>query len=92
MKAYKIELLIIDHDEIGQAEIKDVLENTKYPNYCISPDVKKIIEADIGDWTDENPLNRLSSCETEYERLFSDANMRTTNSSPSLPLVPNYRL
>jgi hypothetical protein len=31
-KVYKVELLIIDHDGLGQDEITSVIENTRYPN------------------------------------------------------------
>ena len=33
MKAYKVELLIIDHDEVGKEQIVEIIENTKYPNW-----------------------------------------------------------
>ncbi len=72
MKAYKIEILIIDHGEIGPEEIKAVIENTKYPNWCIDPDIKKITERDIGEWDDNHPLNRVQSHNEEYNRLFLD--------------------
>lgn len=70
MKAYKVELLIVDMDEIGPDAIKDYLENTKYPNYCMDPHVKNIIEKDIGEWHDDHPLNKRDKCEEEYQRLF----------------------
>ena len=70
MKAYKVELLIIDFDELGKDEIKDVIENTKYPNYCINPEVMKIQVSNIGKWTDEHPLNHTETCKEEYKRLF----------------------
>ena len=71
MKAYKVELLIIDHDEVGLDGIKEVIENTKYPNYCISPDVKNIVSADIGEWDDEHPLNKYETADAEYNKLFN---------------------
>lgn len=70
MKAVKVELLILDFDELGEDGIKETLENTKYPNYCISPDVKKMESVDIGEWDDDNPLNLREACEAEYARLF----------------------
>jgi hypothetical protein len=70
MKAYKIELLIVDFDEVGGEGIKNVIKNQKYPNWCISPDVMEIEEADIGEWTDDHPLNKLITREEEYKRLF----------------------
>ena len=60
MKAYKIELLIEDHDEIGIDQIIDVIENARYPNRCISPEVIGVMESDIGEWHDDHPLNLMS--------------------------------
>jgi hypothetical protein len=70
MKAYKVEILIINHDEVGRDEIKLILENTKYPNRCISPSVQNIVERDIGEWSDEHPLNSIRTANKEYARLF----------------------
>ena len=70
MKVYKVEMLIIDHDELGEQEITDVLENTRYPNHCIAPTVMKTIEADIGEWDDDHPLNNTNACKSEYEKVF----------------------
>jgi hypothetical protein len=56
MRAYKVELLIIDFDNVGD-EIKDVIENQKFPNYCIHPEVIGMKSVDIGDWDDDHPLN-----------------------------------
>jgi hypothetical protein len=69
MKAYKIELLIIDFDQLGPNEIQLVLEQTKYPNWCIYPNVMKIEERELGEWTDEHPLNGAQQ-DAEYQRLF----------------------
>ena len=70
MKVYKIEIFIIDYDEIGEEEITDVIENTPYPNRCISPEVKNIESHDIGEWSDDNPLNVYSTADEEYKNLF----------------------
>lgn len=70
MKAYKITVLIIDTDELGEEEVKDVIENTRYPNRCISPEVYKIETVDIGEWTDEHPLNMTNTAINEWRRLF----------------------
>ncbi len=70
MKAYKVTLLIIDIDEIGAEEIKDVIENVHYPNRCISPDVAQIESAEIGEWYDDHPLNRTDTSTAEWKRLF----------------------
>lgn len=70
MKVYKVELLIIDHDGLGEEQIREVLENERYSNDCISPNVKSIEVRDIGEWTDEHPLNKRSTADAVYKELF----------------------
>ncbi len=72
MKIYKLEVMVIDHDGIGAAVIKSVIENTKYPNRCITPEVKSVESRDIGEWRDNHPLNITTTSDEEYRRLFSD--------------------
>lgn len=71
MKAYKLEILVVDTDGLGAEEIKQVLESTRYPNWCISPSVMKVEERDIGEWDDDHPLNQNSTIESEYQKLFN---------------------
>jgi len=70
MKIHKIEILIIDFDGLGEEGIKDVIENTRYPNDCISLEVKMIKTKEI-EWNDEHPLNFSNTSDEEYQRLFS---------------------
>lgn len=70
MKAYKVELLIIDFDNVGD-DLKMYLEEARYPNRCISPQVKKIEVRDIGEWDDDHPLNKRATADAEYNRLFN---------------------
>ena len=72
MKAYKVEILIVDFDQCGAEEIRSVLEIARYPNRCIRPEVMKVTEADIGEWRDDHPLNLRAQTREEYERLFPD--------------------
>lgn len=71
MKAYKIELLIVDTDEVGD-EIPFHIENVRYPNDCINPQVISIQEADIGEWSDDHPLNKLDTMKSEFNKLFNE--------------------
>lgn len=71
MKAYKMEILVIDFDEIGGEEIKSVIRNAHYPNHCIEPDVKEIEGYDIGEWTDDHPLNKRDTCDEYYRQMVS---------------------
>lgn len=70
MKAYKLEILVLDFDEVGDG-IKSIIEDARYPNHCISPDVMSVQEVDIGPWSDNHPLNKRDQREAEFKRLFS---------------------
>lgn len=70
MKVHKVILTIIDFDELGTDSIKVEIENTHYPNHCISPEVFSIETADIGEWDDDNPLNFEETAEAEWRRIF----------------------
>ncbi len=70
MKAYKLEILVIDHDHLGKDELLRELENARFPNDCVRMDVKRVEEADIGQWHDDHPLNKRDTAEMEYHRLF----------------------
>lgn len=72
MKVYKIELLVIDFDDVGESGIKDVIENAHYPNHCITPDIKNIESREV-EWADSHPLNNRSTCDSAYIELFSKA-------------------
>ena len=72
MKAYKIEILIIDFDGLGETRIKEELNNANFPNDCITIKVKSITEKDIGDWSDDHPLNKFSTKDVEYKRIFDN--------------------
>lgn len=71
MNAYRVELLILDFDEVGD-QIKDLIEDQKYPNYCISPKVMEMEKVDIGPWSDDHPLNSRKLCNEEFKRLFKN--------------------
>ena len=69
MKIFKIEVMVIDFDDVGADGTKTILENTRYPNRCINPMVKKIEERTI-EWSDDHPLNRTSTMDAAYADLF----------------------
>lgn len=56
-RVYKIELMIVDHDDLGADGVQEALQNVSYPNDCISPQVSALEERSI-DWGDDHPLNR----------------------------------
>jgi hypothetical protein len=69
-KVHLVVLGIIDLDHVGADGVRDVLESARYPNRCISPDVKFVTTVDIGSWDDDNPLNNGRTQKAEWERLF----------------------
>jgi len=71
MKVYKVELMIIDFDQLGADGIKEEIECARYANRCISPEVKSIESRDLGEWEDDNPLNMCDTRDAEYRRLFA---------------------
>ena len=64
--------IIIDHDAVGKKGIKDVIENAHYPNRCIDPRVMDIQERDIGEWSDDHPLNITATFHSVFNLLFKD--------------------
>jgi len=70
MKAYKLEILIVDHDGLGEDGILGELCNTRFANNCINLQIKSIKDADIGEWHDDHPLNLRLTTDAEYKRLF----------------------
>ena len=72
MKVHKVESYIVDFDDVGEENIKDMIEDARYPNRCISLKVIKIATKDIGEWNDDHPLNRRSTAEAELKRLFGN--------------------
>lgn len=65
-KAYKIELLVIDTDHIGADSITTALENARY----VYPKIVSVQARDLGEWTDDHPLNKTDKWQAEYDRLF----------------------
>jgi hypothetical protein len=65
MKAYKIVLLVNDIDGAGQESIEIQLENLKY----VYPQIMEISEKDVGEWSDDHPLN-YKDCHEAFNEIF----------------------
>lgn len=70
MQVIKLEVIVLDMNGLGTDGVKDAIENARYPNRCISPEVKAIEVREIGEWSDDHPLNRTDTAEEELRRLF----------------------
>jgi len=69
MKVYRIEVLVIDLDNVGEEGVKSVIENASYPNHCISPKVKHVETREV-EWSDDHPLNMRDTADAAYKALF----------------------
>lgn len=68
-KVYKVTVMIVDSDELGADGITEVLEHTKYPNWCMSPVVMDTEVREV-DWSDDHPLN-MGGQDAAFAELFN---------------------
>jgi hypothetical protein len=73
MKVMRVVLMVIDFEGLGEGGIEDVLQHQRFPNDCISPTVISVESRDIGEWTDDHPMNKRGTAESEFIRLFTEA-------------------
>ena len=69
-KVFKIEVLVIDFDALGEDGVKDAIQNARFPNDCVSLDVKNIKCEEV-EWSDDHPLNMSATSEKAYQDLFA---------------------
>lgn len=65
MKAYKLEVLVIDYEQHGIDEAKSSIENNRY----FFNSVMNIKQAEIGDQHDDHPLNKCGTMAHAYYNL-----------------------
>lgn len=70
MKVYKLIVMIIDHDNVGDS-ISQVLRDASYPNDCISPHVISMEHVEV-DWSDDHPLNQGDTWRMAFAELFDE--------------------
>ena len=75
MKVYRLEVMVLDFDELGGDDIASIIEHTRFANRCISPTVMRWECKDIGQWRDDHPLNYSSQQREEFDKLFGQAKM-----------------
>jgi hypothetical protein len=69
VKVFKVEVMVLDFDEVGEEGVVSLLENTKYPNWAISPEVKSVESREV-EWSDDHPLNKRDTADSAYRKLF----------------------
>ena len=67
MKAYKMELLVLDFQDSEEDDVKYLIESNKYLTINILSTKSKQID----DWDDDNPLNNTDTQKDEIDRIFS---------------------
>ena len=88
MRAYRMTILIVDHDDIGPDEAKATIEQQRFPNHCIAPVVLRVDEAEIGRWSDTHPLNTVQD---RLERLDWFEHFRTKCEAAHPPMWSVWR-
>lgn len=80
MRVYKLEIIVVDHDGVGD-NIGTYIEDARYPNHCIAPHVIGIESRDIGEWSDDHPLNK--NLRAESAKLFATDDLTKGGASVS---------
>lgn len=66
MKLYKIEVYVIDHDNFGIDEVMECVAAAD-STYISRVDG---VEADIGEWSQDHPLNQSVTPVEEFRKYF----------------------
>lgn len=66
MKVYKIEVMVLDFEGVGEEEIEHVIANNKFLSAHVMDSKSKEIE-----WSDDHPLNRCGTMARAYTDLFA---------------------
>lgn len=75
-KVHRIEVLVIDHDDVGADGVRELLEHTRYPNRAIRPHVMAVESREV-EWSDEHPLNHAETQGDACRELFGSREART---------------
>ena len=70
MKAYKIEVLVLDFEGMGEEEVKHLIENNRFLHAHVMSSKNKEIE-----WDDDHPLNKSGTMARAYTDLFAPNNL-----------------
>ena len=66
MKAFKLEILIVDHEGFGQDDIINAVANLRH----YYPSVLSVKGAEVGEWSDDHPLNKFDTQKAAIEEYF----------------------
>jgi len=60
VKLKRVTFYFIDHDDVENDEVEELLQDYHFPNRCISPRQVSTEEVDIGKWDDDHRCNYLN--------------------------------
>lgn len=75
-KVHQLIVYVVDHDKLGADEVKNVLENARYPNRCIHP-VAVALQTREVEWHDNHPINMTATSRKALEELFDTSDVKT---------------
>lgn len=58
-KIYKLVLMFVDHDNLGERGVREIIHCTRYPNHTLAPFVMSAESVEV-EWDDDHPLNSAS--------------------------------
>lgn len=74
-RVYKVVFYAVDHDDLSTEDVRDIVENTRYPNDSLGPHVLSIDHREV-EWTDDHPLNKKNTSRAALDALFADSPSR----------------
>lgn len=70
MKAHILEVVILDFEGYGPQEYADLIESNRYLGHA---QVLSHRTAEIGQWSDDHPLNHTTTSAEEVRTFFKEA-------------------
>ncbi len=61
VRVFRLEVMVVDHDEIGEAGIREVFASTKFPNRCIRPHVVSAESREVVWETEDAQLGQIKT-------------------------------
>lgn len=70
MNVHRVTVIVLDFERHGSDDIKRIMQNAHYTSDQTIICVESAETADIGEWSDDHPLNKRDTFAAEVARLF----------------------
>lgn len=84
VRVYRMDVVVVDHDQLGPDGARQALENARFPNDCMSPEVIALEEREV-EWCDDHPLNQRDGRRAAVDALFAPAGRCLRHTDPDGP-------